>query len=144
MMIRKTFLQNILPFENGIYYDWWTAFVASCNGGVDYLDETLVFQRVHDQNASIDRQENKKRSFVKYREQVRRHIKKFISAPNISAPDKQLGQRLYDDLTSLNSLEKKMDLIVLILSHRKLFFFHKKRKIGLFSHTKHAIKWAFS
>jgi glycosyltransferase involved in cell wall biosynthesis len=83
MMIRKDFLHHILPFEDGIYYDWWTAFVASCNGGVDYLDETLVFQRVHDRNASIDKQENKKLSFINYREQVKKHIMKFITAPII-------------------------------------------------------------
>lgn len=143
MSIRRSFLDKILPFEKDIYYDWWAAFVASCNGGVDYLHETLVYQRVHDKNASIDKQKNRAESFLRYREQVKWHIEKFTTAPGISSDDCKLATRLFEDLSSLNKFKNKIDLLFLMLAYREHIYYYKKRIIGLFSHIKHSIKWAF-
>lgn len=144
MLIRKDFVPVALPFEKDIYYDWWTAFVASCNGGVAYLDEVLVYQRVHDKNVSID---NKKKSreerYQKYRSDTARHIKKFVTAPNLKEEDRKVGEAFYKALADTSSFSKRMDLFLVMVKYRKTIFYGKRRKIPVISHIKHAYRMAF-
>lgn len=142
MLIRKSFLPSILPFEQDIYYDWWTAINASCNGGVDFIDEVLVYQRVHDQNVSINKRGSEKEKFRSYREEISRHIKKFLSIPNLKSEDKKFAFNLYSQMTSLETLKKRVRFFFTILKRRKTIFYIKQRKVGIFSHLKYALKWA--
>lgn len=144
MIIRKSFLPMILPFEEGIYYDWWAAVVASCNGGVDYLDETLVFQRVHEKNVSIAFGKSRGESFLKEREKVKKHLGKFITAPNLTVPDRKLSQIFFTSLSNPKTLRTKIGLFLLLLQYRTEIFYYKKRKVDIFSHIKYAVKWAFT
>jgi glycosyltransferase involved in cell wall biosynthesis len=144
LIIRRNLLEKVLPFEKEIFYDWWTALVASCNGGVDYVNEILVYQRVHEKNASIDKQENPKESFLVYREQVKNHIRKFITAPNILDEDKRLGLQFVKHLSSLHNFQSKWKLFFLMMRYRKFIFYYKQKPINLLSHFKHSLKWAFS
>jgi glycosyltransferase involved in cell wall biosynthesis len=143
MLLRKSFLPMILPFEKNIYYDWWVALVASCNGGVDYIDETLVYQRVHGHNASIERGVKRNNQFINYREVVSTHLKKFITAPNLKVEDKKLAAELQGCLSDLDSPKKRRKLFLLIFKNRKIIFYYKKRKVELFSHIKYALRLAF-
>jgi glycosyltransferase involved in cell wall biosynthesis len=143
MLLQRSFLSKVLPFEKDLYYDWWVAFVASFNGGVDFINETLVYQRVHESNVSIDNITNEKQKFLNYREVVKMHLKKFVTAPNLKAADKRLGELLYERLVNLNSFYNRLQFFLLILQYRKILFYYKRRVIGLFSHVKHAFFWAF-
>ncbi|RYE14019.1 MAG: glycosyltransferase, partial [Sphingobacteriaceae bacterium] len=53
LMIKRTFLQVVLPFHSEVMYDWWMAVVACYHGGVQYLPEVLVYQRLHTTNTSM-------------------------------------------------------------------------------------------
>ena len=53
MLLRKSLLDKALPIPADVYYDWWLAVVAMCNGSVQFLPEILVYQRAHDQNVTI-------------------------------------------------------------------------------------------
>lgn len=144
MIIKRNFLEKILPFEKDIYYDWWAAFVASCNGGVDYLNETLVYQRIHDKNASINKIENPKQSFLLRRDLVKNHIKKFITAPGISPKTKNLGLCFINHISSLHHFKNRIALFVLMMRFRRSIFYYKKRTVNFFSDLKYSIRWAFS
>lgn len=143
MLLQRWFLDVVLPFEEGIYYDWWMAFVASCNGGVDYIDETLVYQRVHASNAYSSNNLTEKQQFYNHREDVKVHLKKFLTAPNIKPGDKALGELFYKRFVNINDFYDRVRLFLLIFKYRRIFFYQKRRIIGLFSHLKHSGLWAF-
>jgi glycosyltransferase involved in cell wall biosynthesis len=143
LMLQRRFLSLVLPLEKEIYYDWWMAFVASCNGGVDFINETLVYQRVHHSNVTISNTTTDKEKLIKGREDVRVHLKKFASAPNIKPEDKRLAELYYKRLSDMDSFFKRLLLYLLILQNRKTFFYQKRRVVGIFSHLKHAYYWAF-
>ncbi|WGQ07993.1 glycosyltransferase family 2 protein [Pedobacter gandavensis] len=46
-LMSKALLPHLLPFPEGIYYDWWMAYTAACLGKIDYLDLALVKHRRH-------------------------------------------------------------------------------------------------
>jgi glycosyltransferase involved in cell wall biosynthesis len=144
MLLQRNFLKMVLPFEKDIYYDWWVALVASCNGGVDYIDETLVYQRVHEDNVSIYEVKSERQALIDHREEVKTHLPKFLTAPNLKIVDKKLGERLYKSLINLNGFKRRLQLFFLIFQYRKIVFYRKKRIIGFFSYFKNAWLIAFS
>ncbi len=47
MLFRRSLLERALPIPEGLYHDWWLAFVASAEGGVAWCAESLVDYRQH-------------------------------------------------------------------------------------------------
>ncbi|MGE5116053.1 MAG: glycosyltransferase family 2 protein [Betaproteobacteria bacterium] len=52
MLIRRSVLDAALPLPDGVYHDWWLAFVAANLGAIRLVDEPLVRFRQHTTNAS--------------------------------------------------------------------------------------------
>jgi glycosyltransferase involved in cell wall biosynthesis len=52
MLLRRELLARALPLPEGVYHDWWLAFLAAGDRGVRYLDEPLVEFRQHGAAAS--------------------------------------------------------------------------------------------
>lgn len=48
ILMKKELVNDILPFPNGIFYDWWIAFKATQIGTIRYLDKTFVYYRQHE------------------------------------------------------------------------------------------------
>lgn len=144
LIIDKKLLPLILPFSQNVFYDWWSGVVAAYNGGVGYLPEILVFQRVHESNASVFNvfEYNPKKTSREFKEFIQRHIAQFVHAPNIPAADLHFFKKL---LRLWNEgLEKKFSfpLFWFLLMHRKSIFHYKDRVIGIFSHIKHSFRLA--
>lgn len=140
LFFKKEFAHLVLPFTEGIMYDWWMAVVAAYNGGVQHYNETLVYHRSHLKNITIN-------SMNKYSEAEQRfhykiwlskHTKKFATAPNIPSAHKEFLIK-YNNLLN-ESLTKTfhMPLFLFTLKNRLLLFNYKRRKIGIFSHIKHS------
>jgi len=125
-----------------LMYDWWSAAVAACHGGVGYLNEILVYQRVHGNNISMGKgfshlDKEYKNLFL---QMVARHIEAFSL---IAEP----GNRYKDFFMSLSkkwqrsaSQKFNLDLFLFLLKYRSIVFWYKKRKFALFSHIKHSFK----
>jgi glycosyltransferase involved in cell wall biosynthesis len=47
MLFRRALLERALPIPEGLYHDWWLAFVAAAEGGVAWCPEPLVQYRQH-------------------------------------------------------------------------------------------------
>jgi glycosyltransferase involved in cell wall biosynthesis len=47
MLFRRELLERSLPLPEGVYHDWWLAFIAAGAGGIRYVDECLVRFRQH-------------------------------------------------------------------------------------------------
>ena len=50
LLFRRGLLELALPFPAARHHDWWLAFIAAANGGIQYLDEVLVHYRQHEQS----------------------------------------------------------------------------------------------
>ena len=50
LLFRRELLDLALPFPAARHHDWWLAFIAASNGGIQYLDEVLVHYRQHEQS----------------------------------------------------------------------------------------------
>jgi glycosyltransferase involved in cell wall biosynthesis len=46
-LMHRDFLNSVLPFPQGGYYDWWVGFVASYHNKIAFWDEVLTLYRVH-------------------------------------------------------------------------------------------------
>lgn len=47
MVMSKSFVLSTMPFPEFMVYDWWLAFCAACNRGLNYVDQPLVLYRQH-------------------------------------------------------------------------------------------------
>jgi glycosyltransferase involved in cell wall biosynthesis len=140
MMIKKELLNLSLSFEANVYYDWWMAVVASCNGGISYDPSILVYQRVHENNVTLKPAASK---MSDYKRMLLPHLKKFQAAPNLSNQTKNFFQTLFQLLA--DSLEKKnrWALFLFLLKNRKSIFYYKKRAIEILSHVKNSYAFSF-
>jgi glycosyltransferase involved in cell wall biosynthesis len=47
MLFRRSLLERALPVPEGMFHDWWLAFVAATQGGIAWCGEPLVLYRQH-------------------------------------------------------------------------------------------------
>lgn len=137
MMIKKEIIQLALPFENHIFYDWWLAVVASCNGGIMHTTEYLVHYRIHEKNiyASKTAQQKLNRELL-YKIEMLAYFKKFASTPNLPKNAKIYLQKL--TLLWTKSLYKTFywPLFLFLLSNRHIIFQYKKDRMLLIAIAK--------
>lgn len=71
MIVKSEIIKQALPFPEGIIiYDWWISLIATQNGKVSYLNESLQYYRQHENN-SIGADINKKiKPFDEYRNET--------------------------------------------------------------------------
>jgi glycosyltransferase involved in cell wall biosynthesis len=146
MMIKKQLIDIAFPLPDEVYYDWWFAIVAAYNGGVKYVEETLVFQRVHSNNVTIEdgldhTQKEQRNAFKKM---VIKHLKKFKKAPNIPFNDKNFLDKFLIRLE--RSVDKKfyLPLLIFLIKNCYNLFFHKNKKFRLPSYIKYAYRLTFN
>jgi len=142
LLARTDFIQSLLPFPDGLMYDWYAAAVATTKGGVTYLPETLVYQRVHDRNVSVgdgfhQKEENSKR---RYMLMVYRHAHAFSKIEGITTLDKTKLEAWTNLLSGAVNQGQWFACFCFIIKHRINFFWYKKRRFGLISHLKHAYR----
>jgi glycosyltransferase involved in cell wall biosynthesis len=88
LIIRKSLLEKALPIPSAVYYDWWLALQAVTSGGIQYLDEILVYQRAHDNNVTITKNASSKELRNSYRTMLRTHLQAFVQIASLSEKDK--------------------------------------------------------
>ena len=143
LIIRKSLLAHALPIPSEIYYDWWLALQAVANGGLQFLDEILVYQRAHDNNVTIAKNTSEKELRNNYRTMLGTHLNAFTQIDSLSKEDKAFFtsfQKYWDQPSTQNF---SRGLFIFILKHRKNLFYYKKRKFPLVSAFKHAFLFAF-
>ena len=143
LIIRKSLLEQALPIPNAVYYDWWLALQAVTSGGLQYLDEILVYQRAHDTNVTITKNSSSKELRNNYRVMLRTHLQAFVQIASLSEKDKTF----FIDFAKLWSQMLKngtsSGLFLFMLKHRKDLFYYKKRRLPLLAAIKHSFLFAF-
>lgn len=131
MLFNRKLLLTALPVPNGVFYDWWLAFVAATQGNINYLDETLVNHREHDQSAMCLHTETqtKHHKLIKHQELLSR-LKCFINAESLNQDDKDTLKKLIMLLKERETKPFSWALFLFLVKHGEgLFIKYRNRSM---------------
>jgi glycosyltransferase involved in cell wall biosynthesis len=137
MLLRISLLEKSLPFPGNVYYDWWLAAVASCNGKIEPVPEILVWHRMHDANATG----SAKPKLYLYK-QVMIILPQLMTIKGMTPAEKEFGMQLLKYYSAFPSKKISWPLFLFLFKHAKIIFAHKKRIFPWFSYLKHSFKAA--
>lgn len=137
MLLKKSLLEKSLPFPGNVYYDWWLAAVASCNGKIEPVPEILVWHRMHDSNATGVA----KPKLYLYK-QVLIILPQLMTIKGMKPDEKEFGMQLLKYYSVFPSKTFSWPLFFFLFRHAKIIFAHKKRAFPWFSYLKHSLKGA--
>lgn len=143
LIIRKSLLDQSLPIPSNIYYDWWLALQALTNGGLQFFDEILVYQRAHDNNVTIAKNTSERQLRKNYRTMLGTHLNAFMQIATLSEIEKDFFKQFYSYWNEMLQKGSSVRLFWFILKHRANLFYYKKRKLPFVSALKHAFLFAF-
>lgn len=144
MLLRRSFVDMVLPIPPGVFYDWWAAFLAAENGGVCLVDELLVLHRRHTNNASGKRLNTRATLLAHYREEIYKQAAAFQNAQAVPERVRKLARDFREHLQRREEQGGRWKLFLLILKNLELFFYFRPRKAFNKIHlTKHAWYYAF-
>ncbi len=143
LIIRKTLLEKALPIPSAVYYDWWLALQAVTSGGLQYLDEILVYQRAHDNNVTIAKNTSSKELRNNYRTMLRTHLQAFVQIASLSEKDKSFFIDFTRHWSKMLKNGTSSGLFLFMLKNRKDLFYYKKRRLPLLAAIKHSFLFAF-
>jgi glycosyltransferase involved in cell wall biosynthesis len=143
LIIRKSLLEQALPIPNAVYYDWWLALQAVTSGGLQYLDEILVYQRAHDTNVTITKNSSSKELRNNYRVMLRTHLQAFVQIASLSEKDKTFFIDFAKHWSKMLKNGTSSGLFLFMLKNRKDLFYYKKRRLPLLAAIKHSFLFAF-
>jgi glycosyltransferase involved in cell wall biosynthesis len=143
LIIRKSLLEKALPIPSAVYYDWWLALQAVTSGGIQYLDEILVYQRAHDNNVTITKNASSKELRNSYRTMLRTHLQAFVQIASLSEKDKTFFIDFAKHWSKMLKNGTSSGLFLFMLKHRKDLFYYKKRRLPLLAAIKHSFLFAF-
>jgi len=78
MLIKKSLFDKAIPFPKTVPHDWWLAYLATLNNGINYFNEALVKYRHHDNNVIAEN--TTKKSKIEKRTERRTRLKEFYNA----------------------------------------------------------------
>lgn len=139
-LMHRDFLNVVLPFPKGGYYDWWMGFVASYHNKIAFLDEVLTLYRVHSGSvvqSRLDAGNIKKQEF----ENTLKMLEAFSAYKNLKHEDKIFVSQL-KDAYQLRGAEVQSAPLEKMIAHnyRELFPNRKPWKVL----TKHIFARKFS
>jgi glycosyltransferase involved in cell wall biosynthesis len=143
LIIRKSLLEKALPIPSAVYYDWWLALQAVTSGGLQYLDEILVYQRAHDNNVTIAKNASSKELRNSYRTMLRTHLQAFVQIASLSEKDKIFFIDFAKHWSQMLKNGTSSGLFLFMLKNRKDLFYYKKRRLPLLAAIKHSFLFAF-
>jgi glycosyltransferase involved in cell wall biosynthesis len=139
-LMRRDFLDFVLPFPQGGYYDWWMGFVASYQNKIVFLDEALTLYRVHSGSvvqSRLDAGNVKKQEF----ENTLKMLEAFSEYKNLRPEDKTFINQLKDAYQLRGSKAQSGPLEKIIARNYKELFPNRKPWKVL---TKHIFARKFS
>lgn len=139
MLLKKALLDKALPFPGNVYYDWWLAAIASCNGKIEAVPQVLVWHRMHNMNAT-----GAAKKEIPLYMQVMDILPTLMTIPEMKAADRGFAARLLTHYGVFPATKFSFTLFTLLLRHARSVFSHKKRAFPWISYLKHSFKSAWS
>ncbi|TMI70888.1 MAG: glycosyltransferase family 2 protein [Bacteroidetes bacterium] len=137
MLIRKELLEKALPFPGAVYYDWWLAAVASCNGKIEAVPEILVWHRMHDSNAT-----GAAKPKLELYKQVMIILPQLMTIKEMKPAEKEFAAQLLKYYSVFPQKKISWPLFMFLFRHAQIVFAHKKRSFPWFSYIKHSFRAA--
>ncbi len=143
VIIRKQLLTYALPIAPTVYYDWWLAMVAMCNGGVKFVPQILVYQRAHAANVTIRPELSNAELRTRFRTMLNEHLYHFRIIGGMNEKDRHFFETLY--FLWHRSLSQKINwkLFFFLIRYRHDIFFYKVRRFAFISQFKHSFLFSF-
>jgi glycosyltransferase involved in cell wall biosynthesis len=142
-ILKKELLALALPISAEVYYDWWLALTAACNGGISFVPDILVFQRIHHQNVTIQHNITDAERAKAYRVMLDKHLSVFRVVKGLNDGQKHFFETLYRLWHRSLSHKINWKLFLLLMRHRHDIYFYKVRKFGFISQFKHSFLFSF-
>ena len=136
-LFTKELYQKAAPFLEVIPHDWWLCYIASLNGGIQYLEEPLVHYRQHASNlygavGGKRRKKSKEEELKKKRQEItniRIRINAFADACPVGfVKEKKVLEALGKSYSSF-SLANNVMRVYLFFRYYKLLLAVKKRSL---------------
>lgn len=143
VLFRKSILSKKTTIPEGIFYDWWLVMQASIHGEIRASREVLTYHRVHQQNVTLGKKDEKKQTRAKANERLRA-LSLFISQGNLPADVHKLANQLKSKLVALETQRFSVRLFFFLWKHSATFFFFKKNTVPFVSRLKisYRMSWA--
>ncbi len=143
VLFRKSILSKNTTIPEGIFYDWWLVMQASIHGEIRASREVLTYHRVHQQNVTLGKKDEKKQTRAKANERLRA-LSLFISQANLPADVHKLANQLKSKLVALETQRFSVRLFFFLWKHSATFFFFKKNTVPFVSRLKisYRMSWA--
>jgi glycosyltransferase involved in cell wall biosynthesis len=136
MMFRKSLLEAALPFPANVYYDWWLSAYACTMGNIEFVDEILVWHRMHQTNAT-----GAAKPKILFKEQTKSILPTILDIPNIPEEDAEFGKELLSRYQHFSG-EFSWPVFWFLFKNSLKVFGHKKRMFPWFSYLKHSLRYA--
>lgn len=136
MMFRRSLLDAALPFPPNVYYDWWLAAYACTLGKIEFIDEILVWHRMHSTNAT-----GAAKPKVAFRDQTVSILPTILSIPGIPVEDYRFGKEILEKYRQFKG-NFSWAVFWFLLKHASIVFSHKRRRFGWPSYFKHSMRYA--
>lgn len=137
MLFKRLLLEVSLPFPPNVYYDWWLAVYACVIGKIDFVNEILVWHRMHQTNATGAA----KPKFPFYK-QVQSILPTVLSIKNIPAKDYEFGQELLKNYQHFPAKNFSWKAFWFLFTNAPIIFKHKRKLFPWFSYWKHSWRYA--
>ena len=144
MIFHKKLMEFVNPLKDHLYYDWVMAGTAAYNGGVTYVAETLVLQRIHDSNLSTGEQSEyaSAANRQKFKDMVQGHLEQFTQTPNMEESHRQMATTLLNLWKKSSENGFSLSLFFFLMKYRHQLFSFKKKNSLFFRHLKYS--WWFA
>jgi glycosyltransferase involved in cell wall biosynthesis len=138
ILMKRSLLQDVLPFPEGFHYDQWIAFNAANKGSVDFIDQCLVSYRQHQKNSTdilaLRTKKSSQEAKIEKLKQESNWLK--ICAAHSAQPYSVLIRKLYQLSLERNSSFASPAYGWEIWKHQdRLLFLLKKNKVSRFFFT---------
>lgn len=126
VLMKRQFLEYVLPFPQQGFYDWWMGFVAVYHHKISFCDEVLTQYRVHDESVIQKRQYlGKPAALVEFETNVIM-LNAFADYKNLEQPDQHFIKSLKKAYELKASGERSMLLVKMVYRYYRELFPNRK------------------
>jgi glycosyltransferase involved in cell wall biosynthesis len=136
MLFRRCLLDVALPFPPNVCYDWWLAACACTVGNIEFMDEILVWHRIHQSNAT-----GAAKPKVLFKEQTKSILPTILSIDNIPQDEHKFGRELLNRYQNFSG-DFSWPVFWFLFKNAPIVFGHKRRLFPWLSYLKHSLRYA--
>jgi len=142
VLMKKELRDELLPFPNAYFHDWWMGYVATNLGSIDFIDETLVKYRQHqkaDTNILKRKRDNTVRNPISAAMKYEKKMHWLKSCTEYTKNKNPVFiQKLYSEFIKNKTEYFSVGLAKLLYANRSVLFSINKK--SLFSKLNFALK----